>query len=917
MRELETYLQALQAGVHEEKIISGTIEQLKLCTLQELSQDRILIAAVYCQLLRYCQYMYKGQVPEDIIEELLNVFENIEQIYVETTNEEKKDSNLITIWFLHELKAHRETGDVWRIEDRTLQEVVQVLLQELDSIYFVFDIKKDGQHVFPIHNMVAKVVGEPDFVDIKKTLGIYHIHILQLAVRLFTNSDDKQKILRTLVEQCNLRFIEYLSESGYIIDTLDLLNYQKNGVMIFYDKMKNKVLIRHKSKDYFQGQPLWKVEGITVEEEQDYQKNKIGFFIEYDLDSNDSLTDYSKILESEAKREAFLTLVFGGNIYNILFERSIIEKVDGSLLPINPYCYNDSSIVKGRLGDRSGGLYDREHFSDALCQYRSAAIKISKNCIMNRVSFGLVMMLLQKENIGIDKLRLDEFTDADWYQSQVLKNWTECCWEKIEALTFVVEQWQRENDYCALPYKRNQNSKEKTIEDHEIEPLDFYPLKSENSWMYKIMGCENPEEWFVLRGKVQENDEGNFILVADLVSDVIGKKFSQATGLPKLFVKIEDLKDTEGILENIWGSEEEYYFLWNSKEERGAVFKQSLLKALSAFEKIQDKNCLTLGTVSRISRTQYEEIAALMQLQERALKEAGKRFFCDFDSQIYYRLIHNLLWSEINEEKINSYLKVFMNHQKLEFSEISLDEKFARSDSNTLYVPKDGRESDSVLTSIYEIYLKSQSSRERNDMYKCELELKDDGYYYRDKRIENIVFLCDNFEHGTATIRMLKAYLNIEVVDENEKRKIEQVRESRQKYYVKEVESAGGTDCLLSTKEHLEEVLLRTIIEKNACTVEVHGYYGTERGKEAIEDFLKKQYGKSADVTYEKEITKQASQIIDEVKKIWPRFNPKDNIYTVVREFNMPKMNVFPEEMLRDPVKAICMFVKKEEIKKC
>ena len=110
--------------------------------------------------------------------------------------------------------------DVYKrqIEDRTLQEVVQVLLQELDSIYFVFDIKKDGQHVFPIHNMVAKVVGEPDFVDIKKTLGIYHIHILQLAVRLFTNSDDKQKILRTLVEQCNLRFIEYLSESGYIID---------------------------------------------------------------------------------------------------------------------------------------------------------------------------------------------------------------------------------------------------------------------------------------------------------------------------------------------------------------------------------------------------------------------------------------------------------------------------------------------------------------------------------------------------------------------------------------------------------------------------------------------------------------------------------------------------------------------------
>ena len=95
---------------------------------------------------------------------------------------------------------------------------------------------------------------------------------------------------------------------------------------------------------------------------------------------------------------------------------------------------------------------------------------------------------------------------------------------------------------------------------------------------------------------------------------------------------------------------------------------------------------------------------------------------------------------------------------------MSRDEKFARKDENTLYVPKDGRESDSVLTSIYETYLKTKSARETNDMYKYILELKDDGYYYRDNRIENIVFLCDNFECGTATIRMLKAYLNIDVI---------------------------------------------------------------------------------------------------------------------------------------------------------
>lgn len=128
MKKLETYLQALQAGAHEKKIISGTIEELKSCTPQELSNHRLLAAAVYYHLLQYCQSMYEGHVPEDIIKELLCTFENIEQISVEATEEERKDSSLITVWFLHELKARRETGDVWKIEDEMLRGSVQVLL---------------------------------------------------------------------------------------------------------------------------------------------------------------------------------------------------------------------------------------------------------------------------------------------------------------------------------------------------------------------------------------------------------------------------------------------------------------------------------------------------------------------------------------------------------------------------------------------------------------------------------------------------------------------------------------------------------------------------------------------------------------------------------------------------------------------
>lgn len=237
-----------------------------------------------------------------------------------------------------------------------------------------------------------------------------------------------------------------------------------------------------------------------------------------------------------------------------------------------------------------------------------------------------------------------------------------------------------------------------------------------------------------------------------------------------------------------------------------------------------------------------------------------------------------------------------------------------RKDMNTLYVPKDSRKSDSVLTSIYEKYLKLKGVRESNDLYDDEIEIRKDGYYHNDKCIKNIVFLCDNFEAGNATIRMLKAYLNIDMSNEGEteRKYVESAKVRCQKYYLKKSNSANCSDVLSQAPEQLIEIMLGDIIEKNTCTIEVHGYYGTETGKKAIELFLQEQGIKRAAVTYEKEIVNHASQIISETKCIWPK--TRDDVYTVVREFNMTKGNVFPNEMLSNPKKVICMFVKKGEI---
>ena len=242
-----------------------------------------------------------------------------------------------------------------------------------------------------------------------------------------------------------------------------------------------------------------------------------------------------------------------------------------------------------------------------------------------------------------------------------------------------------------------------------------------------------------------------------------------------------------------------------------------------------------------------------------------------------------MIWSNVNENTVESYLKIFEHHQKIEFSEISNDDKFVRKDGNTLYVPKDGRRSDSVLGNIYEKYLKSKSVREKNDLFDDSIELRSNKYYHNGKYIKNIVFLSDNFE--------------------KEQQYVKNAKERSQKYYI--TDKTGNKKL----------VEIDDIVKNNNCSLEIHAYYGTKEGQVEIKRFLDEKNIKNSTVSYEREIVKKESQLIDELQKIGKKWKgTNSNVYTVIRVFNMTKGNVFPEEMLKNPQKAICMFVKKKEV---
>lgn len=338
------------------------------------------------------------------------------------------------------------------------------------------------------------------------------------------------------------------------------------------------------------------------------------------------------------------------------------------------------------------------------------------------------------------------------------------------------------------------------------------------------------------------------------------------------------------------------YILFDSTNSTYKIYNQNFLKQLSNLEDIQDNIGLTLNTVSKISSNTYRDIMNMMCLHREALEEGNEKIFSDFDSHVYYRLTHNMIWSEINLYNIESYLAILKAHELMSFEDISQDPVFKRSDVNTLYVPKDNRRSDSVLVRLFEKKLKSNGCREMNDLYEGVIEMKNNLYYHNGNPIKNIVFLFDNFEIGTATIRTIKAYLEIKGKNDEQK-KLDSVRNRCQEYYL------NGN-----------KVSIREIIDKNNCSIKIYSYYGTEEGKTNIEDFIKIENINNIDVIYANKITSHSKDIKKAVEMIWPDKKVKP-CYTVIRELNMPKINVFPDKMLEDPKKAICMFVKKREIK--
>lgn len=895
--DLQTCLHVLESGSINEDSFREVLNLFHGFTshTELVSNNRVDTATVYCRILSACQNLYEidtwESLPKEAAEQLIQSFNNIERLYHDTSEEERKGTYVRTIWFLSELKTKAAEGRTGDIDKRIIGEYAKDLLDVFQDIRFVFDIEYDGTRLFPISQVIAAVVSGRDFQEFRNGIQSNDICTLRLAVKLFKAPEDIQ-ILDELKSKYRLKFINYLNDECLIIDTSDFLNYQWNGTIIFYNDAEHRVLIRSLKEDYFSqcGE-----KGHKLQTELDCDENPIGYFVEYELDASDELCDYSAVLASEAGRINFLRLIFDYDARNVFLENSIVKKPDGSLLPINPYCINDTRLVQGYLGNKKGKTFPQSQIREPLQKYRSCFLK---SHIMNRVTLGLCIFLLDTNNIGVDALGLDSLTEDDWYQNQVIQNWLNNPNTTKDHITLLLNEWYKQLSYC---------EKISSLEKEEFHAIDFLPLRYDlNSIYHKIYPDFIPDERLFSGIVIEDEDcpETYSIEVND--KTVAGANEKKLHHWPITIRVGDDFTVEDETLKWDQRVRGDVYFFYSLSEGHGRVVNRELLKALAGVELVQ-QYCLRFEVGAAVTGIHYNTIRTMTRLFETTYSEvANKTKAClatDLDIQTYLRLLHNMIWSGIDSvDRLKDYISIFRAHQIADFSEIDRDPLFQREDLNTLYVPKDSYHQSSVLSFVYDRRLKSATQRDNRHLYTPELSLIDGQYVVFGSPIESVVFLTDNFASGLSTIAALAAQLGIESDEECGlwPDRVKKANITRHRYYC-------GDD----------EVSIADIIRTNKAKILVHSYYGTSDASKRIDEFLERH-----EIPYEKSsfqfpLTSKAEQdMIEYAKSIWRRrdLDFKEGYYLYVREYNMPRKSIFPTQMLEEPRRFINLFNRRKEL---
>lgn len=287
----------------------------------------------------------------------------------------------------------------------------------------------------------------------------------------------------------------------------------------------------------------------------------------------------------------------------------------------------------------------------------------------------------------------------------------------------------------------------------------------------------------------------------------------------------------------------------------------------------------------------FNDLKDKMDLQKVALS-GGDELCCDSDSIYNIRILNHLFDNEITISKQEDFLKMISYHSTTNFEE-GCKEIQNLFESNALVVPKEAIDTDSTLDRIYEKYLKKNDIRCRS-IYSSNLKIENEVYCLNDK-IEKIYFLFDTVLSGSQTVKNLKNYFP------NKKSEFENTKNRSQRYTCgREIVTIKG----IMEKNNIDEVTCVFINYAKDCKWE--GKIKKIFNDIHIKYNIKKCYPINVDDA-------KKIQIIELSQKIYGDIKTDDKFYPLIREFNMPKKTVFPEDTL-NPKWISSIFVRKEEL---
>lgn len=858
--KLEEYIQCLNLPGDKDILILEALELLRTLNTDEISMNSNYVAKLFCETICHSsEVIINEKITADLVWES---YKNIMDL--ECERDKIPSVEIIIIHFLKKLNnmSGMTGGESASIIDDEMQSQFKVLCSKLEEMKIIFRLKKDEIELFPIGKLLAVVIGR-DYTF--ERLDEVTLNTFLLALEIFDTDlyvTERNK-LDEIIKKCNLQCLRYLSNSSIIRIGGDVWknNFKYNGVLILADIFQGKIYIRHPEKIYFKHYESDVVEGLKSE--KNTTGREIAYYYEYDYATNGKFVSIDEIMLNGNchLKTALIRHIYNNRLYNCIYKNAFL-KIGDNLKIVNPFTREDKTLIFDNGRTMEANVVN---VTDYAMKPFSLIKMYGKE--LDYIIIGSICKLLTICNVGIDDIMNELESNSDHYQDIMIQIWLKKSENIYENMLLLQETYFR--DICYI-------KKRKEIANKKIIDISWIPI------MLPIQ---------ILQDKVVElcgeNLEGDIkYILLEVEEDFEGNK-----SYKNIETDSEILFESLVICEDDILEQEKFYSVYCQNKY---YVSREIDNYIRLINKINDTNkeLHKLDDFLICSEMQLQVVLEAMKLQEKALQDVSD-CFVDFDSISRLRIIHHVICNMIlRNNQWKNFIEIINKHQILGYEFLKTQNLF---EDNVLVVPKERQESDSAMNSIINSYLKRKSVR-NHDYYHSEIGFEQDEYTYRGQKINKIIFLFDTLQSGTSTIRNLKFYF-----ENYDKPIFENVQNQHMRY------TCNGN-----------EIKLEIIIEKNHPMVEVVVLYGSKEGKRKVEEYLiSNPFIDNKTVTCIREINRVAD--IEFINKVHMVYKPslitiEENQFPIIREFNQPKKNAFPQDNLTSENIA-SIFVKKKEFK--